>query len=174
MKTFVLLLALAMLVACSPASQTDNPRARKGQDGALSWRVVSGEDGQAAFLSKPGAAPDIVLWCRTNGLVTLRAHIFEAPKPQPNLSLATSGGSLIFNSVRRQGGVREGDRQLVEGSIASSNPNLSAVLLGAANVTITSSGASFQAQNADPDAVLPDFVADCVGASGAQKATSPP
>jgi hypothetical protein len=165
MKAVVLFIALAMLVACSPEGQSDNPRDRAGQDGALSWRVVSGEEGQAAFLSKPGAAPDIVLWCRNNGLMTLRAHIFEAPSPQPDLSLATSGGKLVFSSVRRQGGVRAGDRKLVEGSVALSSPNLSAVLLAAANVTITSDRASFQALNADPNAVLPDFVAGCVAAT---------
>jgi hypothetical protein len=158
-----LVMSGVMLGACSPASNDQNPRDRKGAQGALTWRIVAQADGQAAFLSRPGAAPDLVLWCKDNGLLTLRAHVFEDPKPQPDLTLTTDGATAAFQNVRRQGGVRDGDRKLVEGTIPSSDGKLSLLLSGATNLTVKSGGVEFSARNTDPNTVLPAFTQACTG-----------
>jgi hypothetical protein len=166
---FVIMLALC---ACSPSGSRDDPRDRTGADGALTWRVVAQADGQAAFLSRPGAAPDLVLWCRNTGQMTLRAHVFENPVAQPDLIMKTQGGSIAFTNVRRQGGVRAGDRKLVEGSVMLTDANLPAVLNGAGNLTVTSGGVVYSATQADPTGILPPFTAACTGNTQPTKAKS--
>ena len=161
---------LVLLSACSPAGIGNNPRDRKGADGKLSWRVVDQDGGQAAFLSRPGAAPDLVLWCRNTGSMTLRAHIFEEPSAQPDLIMSTDGGVIAFTSVRRQGGVRAGDRQLVEGSIILTDAAVPAILSGAVNIKVTSGGVDYRASDTDPMGVLPAFTAACLNANTLAKA----
>jgi hypothetical protein len=163
-------IALATLCACSPAGSGDNPRDRKGAEGKLTWRIVAEGGGHAAFLSRPGAAPDLVLWCRDNGLLTLRAHIFEDPKAQPDLRFFTLGGAIAFDKVRRQGGVRAGDRKLVEGSVPSSDPKLVPVLLAAANFKVTSSGVDYDVTDSDPTNILPQFATACAAQPISSKA----
>jgi hypothetical protein len=170
-RTFGLFLLLC-LASCSPATPGDNPRDRKGAEGALTWRAVSDADGQAAFLSRPGAAPDLVLWCRNNGLLTLRAHIFVAPEAQPNLILVTDGGILKFENVRRQGGVRAGDRKLVEGAVSVEDTWLQVTLSQAANLKVTSGDETFEAKNADPTNILPAFSMACAAANTKTKGKS--
>jgi hypothetical protein len=155
------LLLLAAIAACTPAGSRDNPRDRKSEAGALTWRLVAQDGGQAAFLSRPGAAPDIVLWCKDAGQLTLRAHIFENPTGQPDLTMATQGGIIAFQNVRRQGGVRAGDRKLVEGSVITSDGKLPAVLAAAANLTVTSGGVDYRATDTDPTGILPAFTTAC-------------
>jgi hypothetical protein len=161
--------ATTMLTACSPSATSDDPRNRQGVAGDVTWRVVQDGDGQAAFLSRPGAAPDLVLWCRANGLLTLRAHIFEDPAPQPDLIMSTPGGTIAFDNVRRQGGVRAGDRKLVEGVVTLSDAKLPAILSGAADITVTSGADSYKAKNSDPNNALSAFSAACVAASSNEK-----
>jgi hypothetical protein len=170
MKARTILGLSALLAACSPASNGQNPRDRQGAEGALTWRLVTQTDGQAAFLSRPGAAPDLVLWCNNSGLMTLRAHVFKDPKPQPDLFLSTAGGAATFQNVRRQGGVRAGDRKLVEGTVPSGDGKLALLLLGADSLTVTSGGVEFRARNADPNSVLPIFTQACTGKAPNQKA----
>jgi hypothetical protein len=159
-----------LLSACSPAANDQNPRDRKGADGAMTWRIVAQADGQAAFLSRPGAAPDLVLWCNDGGLLTLRAHVFDDPKPQPDLILTTDGATAAFQNVRRQGGVRAGDRKLVEGTLPTHDSKLPLLLQGAGNVSVTSGGVEFSARNTDPKGVLPAFTQACAAQSPNQKA----
>jgi hypothetical protein len=161
MRAIVCVLASMLLVGCSPAGSSDNPRDRKGEAGALTWRSVIDETGQAAFLSRPGSAPDLVLWCGANRVLTLRAHVFEAPSAMPDLSMRTNGGIISFENVRRQGGVRAGDRKLVEGTVSLSDPKLGPILLAASDLTVMSGGATFQAKNADPANILPAFNSAC-------------
>ncbi len=165
---FLVMLALA-LAACSPAGSDQNPRDRKGSEGALTWRVVSQADGQAAFLSRPGAAPDVVLWCRDGQRLVLRAHIFENPVPSPDLRLTTKTGSVTLTEVRRQGGVRAGDRKLVEGAALLSDAKVQAALMAASDFTLQSGNETYQVQNGDPSGVLPSFMARC-----AQAGANPP
>jgi hypothetical protein len=164
---FFIMLALC---ACSPAGSGDNPRDRKGETGALTWRVVAQPDGQAAFLSRPGAAPDLVLWCKDNGLMTLRAHVFENPAAQPDLVMNTDGGSITFQNVRRQGGVRAGDRKLVEGSVITADGKFPEALRGAVNLQVSSGGVTYNAKDADPTGVLPAFAAACTHNNTSEKA----
>ena len=152
-------------VACSPAGSDQNPRDRQGNEGALTWRAVSQSDGQAAFLSRPGAAPDVVLWCRDGEHVVLRAHVFEAPSPQPDLRLTTSTGTVVFTSVRRQGGVRDGDRKLVEGTTSLADPKVQAVLVSANQFALQSGEDKYEVDNADPAGILASFVGICSGAA---------
>jgi hypothetical protein len=172
MRRIFIILALATLSACTPAGSRDNPRDRTGADGALTWRVVAQADGQAAFLSRPGAAPDLVLWCRDTGQMTLRAHVFEDPAAQPDLIMKTDGGMIAFTNVRRQGGVRAGDRKLVEGSVIATDGKLPAVLNGATTLTVTSGGVDYSAKQTDPTGILPAFTAACTGTTQPTKAKS--
>jgi hypothetical protein len=162
---------IGLVVACSPASNDQDPRDRLGQEGALTWRAVAQADGQAAFLSRPGAAPDLVLWCNDTGLLTLRAHVFENPKAKPDLNMQTDGGMIAFANVRRQGGVRETDRKLVEGNVTMSDLKLPAVLRGAANLTVSSGGVDFTAKGSDPSNILPAFTDACTAKLINKKAT---
>jgi hypothetical protein len=156
------IVALGLLAtACSPAETGDNPRDRKGGGGQAAWYVVAQDEGHAAFLAKPGTAPDLVLWCRNDGFMTLRAHVFDAPSANPNLTMTTSGGTLAFTQVRRQGGVRAGDRKLVEGRVALTDPSVAAIVQGAAKVTVTSGSETFAVQDADPNTQLPPFAQAC-------------
>jgi hypothetical protein len=164
------LAVLLALCACSPAGSGDNPRDRKGADGKLTWRVVAQADGQAAFLSRPGAAPDLVLWCRDTGQMTLRAHVFENPAAQPDLIMNTTGATIVFQNVRRQGGVRAGDRELVEGSVITSDGKLPLALLGAGTLQVTSGSEDYSAKDTDPNGVLPAFTAACTNRPPPEKA----
>ena len=161
MKSLALALLMMSLAACSPQGDQQNPRDRQGVDGALTWRLVSQSDSQAAFLSRPGAAPDIVLWCRDGAKIVLRAHIFDTPAPRPDLQITTTGGVLVLTDVRRQGGVRAGDRQLVEGSGAISDPRVRAVLIAADNFVLKSGADTYQVESADPAGILEGFITSC-------------
>jgi hypothetical protein len=171
MRIWGLMALSGLIAACSPAGSDQDPRDRKGQEGALTWRAVAQADGQAAFLSRPGAAPDLVLWCNDSGLLTLRAHVFENPQATPDLKLQTDGGLIAFANVRRQGGVRETDRKLVEGNVALSDGKLPDILRGAANLTVTSGSADFTAKDTDPSNILPAFTQACASQLQTQKAT---
>ena len=161
MKRFVCLLALAVLGACDPGDTDQNPRDRVGSGGPLSWRLVEQNKGAAAFLSRPGGAPDLVLWCDGKGQVTLRAHVFANPNPNPDLMLKTSGGQIGFEQVRRQGGVRASDRKLVEGQISLDRTGVTATILAASDLTLTSGGVDYKGVPGDRDGVLPAFVTAC-------------
>jgi hypothetical protein len=156
------LLALGILIGCNPQSG-DNPRDRQGQPGATTWRIVADAQGQAAFLSKPGAAPDLVIWCRGDGLVTLRAHVFEAPANPPDLALKTDTGDILFQTVRNQGGMRATDRKLVEGQISASEPRVIAGLAALDEVKLRNGERVWSVSAADPQNVLPAFAAACKG-----------
>lgn len=163
MRLFTISLMLLTAGACSPQGSDQNPRNRQRNEGALTWRAVTQTDGQAAFLSRPGAAPDIVLWCRDGENLVLRAHIFESPAQRPNLSIKTKGGSVVFTDVRRQGGVRDGDRKLVEGTTSLAGPKVYAVLIAANQFALQSGEDIYQVDNADPAGILTGFVARCSG-----------
>jgi hypothetical protein len=161
MKRLLGLLVLLGLSACDPADTDKNPRDRVGSGGPLSWRLVEQNKGAAAFLSRPGAAPDLVLWCDGKGQVTLRAHVFANPSPNPDLVLKTSGGQIGFEQVRRQGGVRASDRKLVEGQIGLDRAGVAETILAANDLTLTSGGVDYKGVPGDPDNVLPAFVTAC-------------
>jgi hypothetical protein len=174
MRRAISSVALALVCGCSPSGGQNDPRDRAGANtGPVAWRVVAQGDGHAAFLSRPGTAPDIVLWCRNRDEITLRAHVFDMPAANPDLKLEAGGGNLIFPQVRRQGGVRSGDRILVEGT-APMNDAKVAALLSATNSLVLSSGAeTFRAVNADPANVMPDFVVACQALAAATPTPTP-
>jgi len=161
MKRLALCLLVFALGACDPGDQDQNPRDRVGSDGPLSWRLVEQKSGAAAFLSRPGAAPDLVLWCDDQQRITLRAHVFPAPSAQPNLVLTTKAGRIAFQEVRRQGGVRAGDRKLVEGKIGLVEKGVVETILAASDFTLTSGDVDYRAQPVDRDQTLPAFVTAC-------------
>ncbi|MCE2891875.1 MAG: hypothetical protein ACK5XZ_02440 [Hyphomonadaceae bacterium] len=161
MKRLALCLLACAVGACDPGDQDQNPRDRVGSDGPLSWRLVEQKSGAAAFLSRPGAAPDLVLWCDDQQRITLRAHVFPAPSAQPNLVLTTKVGRIAFQEVRRQGGVREGDRKLVEGKIGLAETGVAETILAASDFTLTSGDVDYRAQPVDRDQILPAFVTAC-------------
>ncbi len=165
MKRVACFVLLLVAVACSPQGSAQNPRDRQAGEGALTWRVVRQSDGQAAFLSRPGAAPDVVLWCRGGENLILRAHVFENPTQTPDLQLRTKGGNLIFADVRRQGGVRAGDRKLVEGTTTLRDPKVQAVLVVAGQFALQSGVDKYEVDNADPAGILSEFVTKCSSAS---------
>jgi hypothetical protein len=157
----VVLCAL-VLVACGPGEAQD-PRDRKGGDGPATWRLVDEAGRAAAFLSRPGAAPDLVVWCKGDGRVTLRAHVFETDAAATDLSLTTPGGALAFANVRRQGALR-GDRPaLIEGSADATRAAAQAVLAQAGQVSVASGGERFDFAGADPDGLLAGFAKGCAG-----------
>jgi hypothetical protein len=158
----LIIAALGLLVGCSPQSTQQNPRDAKGSLGdAVTWRVVAQGDGHAAFLSRPGAAPDLVFWCRDSREITLRAHVFQVPSSTPNLQLQTEGGTMVFTNVRRQGGVRKGDRILVEGAADTQEVKITPLLEAAGQLTLTSGAETYRADGADPNGVMSTFVAAC-------------
>jgi len=161
MKRLALCLLACAVGACDPGDQDQNPRDRVGSDGPLSWRLVEQKSEAAAFLSRPGAAPDLVLWCDDQQRITLRAHVFPAPSAQPNLVLTTKVGRIAFQEVRRQGGVREGDRKLVEGKIGLAETGVAETILAASDFTLTSGDVDYRAQPVDRDQILPAFVTAC-------------
>lgn len=161
MKRLALCLLVFALGACDPGDKDQNPRDRVGSDGPLSWRMVEQKSGAAAFLSRPGAAPDLVLWCDDQQRITLRAHVFPAPSAQPNLVLTTKAGRIAFQEVRRQGGVRAGDRKLVEGKIGLVEKGVAETILAASDFTLTSGDVDYRAQPVDRDQILPAFVTAC-------------
>jgi hypothetical protein len=162
MRRAYLIFAFGFLSACSPQGSKQDPRDRKSDmEGAVTWRVVTQSDGLAAFLARPGNAPDLVLWCRNKDEITLRAHVFEAPNANPDLQLDTRGGSMVFTNVRRQGGVRAGDRVLVEGTGALQDPKIAPLLQGADQLALKSGQEIYRAENADKDKVMLGFVAAC-------------
>jgi hypothetical protein len=162
MRKRVIIAALVGVAACSPSAQDGNPRDRVGDvAGKATWGVVRQGDGLAAFLARPGTAPDLVVWCRSNQEISLRAHVFQAPSANPDLSLTTSSGSLTFDNVRRQGGVRKGDRILVEGFATLTDPKVGQTLKLLNSFRLTSGSETYQAENADPNAVVGTFVAAC-------------
>ena len=151
----------AAMTACGPGADDRDPRDRQGGPGAATWRLVADGAGHAAFLSRPGAAPDLVIWCRGDGRVTLRAHVFEAPARPPKLSLSTDAGSIAFEGARVQGGLRDVDRKLVEGATALTEET-AAVLAAAARVDVTDGATTWRAAQADPQAVMAGFARDCL------------
>ncbi len=161
MKRFASCLLVCALSACDPGDTDQNPRDRIGSEGPLSWRLVEQKAGAAAFLSRPGAAPDLVLWCDDQQLVTLRAHVFPAPEARPTLVLTTKAGRIAFREVRRQGGVRAGDRKLVEGKIGLADIGVAEAILAASDFTLTSGDVDYRAQPVDRDQILPAFVTAC-------------
>jgi hypothetical protein len=162
MMRAILLLATCALCACLPQANKQDPRDRLGApDGVVTWRAVAQVDGHAAFLSRPGSAPDLVLWCRDSREITLRAHVFVTSVPNPDLTLSTKGGTMVFTSVRRQGGVRAGDRILVEGTGPLDDPKIGPLLGGAGELALTSGTETYRANAADPNTILPGFVAAC-------------
>lgn len=154
-------LCVAVLLAACGAGDDGNPRDRTGSSGPPTWRIVADGAGSAAFLSRPGAAPDVVVWCRGDGRATVRAHVFERPADQPDLSLTTSGGIIVLEGVRRQGALRDGGRALVEGSVSMRDPKVQAVLAAASSTALTSRGVEWSAGNADPEGVMAGFAARC-------------
>ena len=161
MKYLAFCLLACALGACDPGDKDQNPRDRVGTDGPLSWRLVQQKSGAAAFLSRPGAAPDLVLWCDDQQRITLRAHVFPAPSAQPTLVLTTKAGRVVFQEVRRQGGVRAGDRKLVEGKIGLAEIGVAETILVASDFTLTSGDVDYRAQPVDRGQILPAFVAAC-------------
>ena len=161
MKRLALCLLVFALGACDPGDKDQNPRDRVGTEGPLSWRLVEQKSGAAAFLSRPGAAPDLVLWCDDQQRITLRAHVFPAPAAQPNLVLTTKAGRIAFKDVRRQGGVREADRKLVEGKISLAETGVVEAILAASDFTLTSGDVDYRAQPVDREQILPAFVTAC-------------
>lgn len=161
------LLAVLALGACQPggggSGDASDPRDRAGSEGPSRWGVIARPDGTAAaFLARPGAAPDLVLWCRGDGTATLRAHVFEDPPASPDLILDSPQGPITFTGVRAQGGLRAGSSTLVEGAVDLTAGDIRARLSAAtASVTVRSSGTVWQAPDADPDAVMQTFVAGC-------------
>jgi hypothetical protein len=157
------LLATALTAgACgNPAGAPDNPRDREGAAAPPTWRIVAEGGAQAAFLSRPGAAPDLVLWCRGDGRITLRAHVFERPDAAPTLIWDSPQGAVAFEAVRAQGGMRADDRKLVEGSVAASADTLARLMAGKDTVLVRSGADSWQALQADPQGVMPGFTRAC-------------
>lgn len=166
----IVLLALAA-GSCGPGAgggagdsrDAGDPRDRAGREGPSRWGVIARPDGTAAaFLARPGAAPDLVLWCRGDGSATLRAHVFEEPAASPDLILDSPQGPVTFSAVRAQGGLRTGSSTLVEGAVDLTVADTRARLAAAtAAVTVRSGGTVWQAPAADPDAVMQAFVAGC-------------
>lgn len=143
--------------------ETGDPRDRTGAAGPSRWGVIARPDGTAAaFLARPGAAPDLVLWCRGDGTATLRAHVFKDPAASPDLVLDSPQGAVTFTAVRAQGGLRAGSSTLVEGAVDLTVADTRARLAAATpEVTVRSSGTVWQAPAADPDGVMQAFVAGC-------------
>lgn len=163
MKRSLALVALVTLSACTPAGSRDDPRDRKGDVAAAPvWGVVRQTDGIAAFLARPGSAPDLVLWCRNNAEMTLRAHVFQSPPEEAGLFMVTPLARDIFLSVRQQGGVRKGDRTLVEGVGRLPDPNFQTMIAGADKVELRSGTETYRADKADPNKVMPGFVSACL------------
>jgi hypothetical protein len=156
-------LAFAALCACSPSADKSDPRDRKGDNqGAPIWGVVRQSDGIAAFLARPGSAPDLVLWCRNNAQMILRAHVFEKPSDPPDLRLSTTLASGLFDNVRKQGGIRDGDRTLVEGMGMLPDPKFQTLIRGVDHVEARSGTETYIATHADPNQVMPGFVTACL------------
>jgi hypothetical protein len=162
MRSGPLIVAFGLIAACSPPGNQQDPRdAKSASQGAVTWRVVAQSDGQAAFLSRPGSAPDVVIWCRNKDEITLRAHVFKAPDANPDLRLETAGGVMEFTNVRRQGGVRAGDRTLVEGTGALHDRKIAPLLEATDQLALKSGRETYHAQNADPNKVMSGFVVAC-------------
>lgn len=159
----VALAAAGCQPAGSAAGETGDPRDRAGGEGPSRWGVIARPDGTAAaFLARPGAAPDLVLWCRGDGSATLRAHVFEDPAARPDLVLDSPRGAITFAGVRAQGGLRAGSSTLVEGAVDLTQADARARLAAATpNVTVRSGGTVWRAPDADPEAVMQAFVAGC-------------
>lgn len=163
-----LTLATWAVAGCQPggtgaAGDGSDPRNRTGSEGPSRWGVIARPDGTAAaFLARPGAAPDLVLWCRGDGTATLRAHVFTDPAPAPDLVLDSPSGPVTFTGVRAQGGLRAGSSTLVEGAVDLKAGDARARLAAATgDVTVRSGGVVWQAPAADPAAVMEAFVAGC-------------
>lgn len=159
--------SLAVLLgACSPAGDPANPRDRAGSEGPSTWRLVAGGEGQAAFLSKPGAAPDIVLWCRGDGAMTVRVHVFKRDRAVTTLALSGKDGekSLELGEARIQGAVRDDGAMLAEVSVSLDQPKADRIGQLLANVRLSpGDGEAWEAPKADPDRVLAGFLKACVG-----------
>jgi hypothetical protein len=156
-----------LLSACSQANDPANPRDRAGSEGPSTWRLVAGGEGQAAFLSKPGAAPDIVLWCRGDGAMTVRAHVFKRDMAVTTLALVGKDGekSLELGQARIQGAVRDDGAMLAEVSLSLDQQKAERMNQLLANVRLSpGAGEAWQAPKADPERVLAGFLKACVGA----------
>jgi hypothetical protein len=161
----VILLAV-LGAACSPASGPADPRARAGADGPTTWRLVSGAEGQAAFLSRPGAAPDIVLWCRGDGQLTVRVHVFKRDQAVTELALLDKSGAVGTNlgPARIQGAVRDDGAMLAEASTRVAASEL-ATLAGYLTTMRLSGGGPdlvWRASKTDPSGVLEPFLKTCL------------
>jgi hypothetical protein len=161
-------LALAMLLAlpgCGTAANDDgDPRNRTGGEGPATWRVVRETGRAAAFLARPGAAPDLVVWCG-QGALTLRAHVFKGEDLAADLSLTTPGGRIGFANVRRQGAVRDGRPGLVEG-VGAIDPGTATLALAAAGDTrVAWGGEAYAVTGADPGGVMAGFASLCAAPS---------
>jgi hypothetical protein len=152
---------LVVLCACGPSTDTKDPRARQGSGGALAWRHLSQIDGQAAFLARPGRAPDLVLWCRDRQSLTLRAHGFKNVSARPDLQLTSAAGVVLFEDVRAQGGVRVNDRKLVEGRLALSPTHRAIVGKASAGLTLQSGTEIYRAHTPDSATALEQFLSAC-------------
>ncbi|MEN9855533.1 MAG: hypothetical protein RLZZ157_659 [Pseudomonadota bacterium] len=161
----VLIGSMLALAACGQGNAVQDPRARAGQGGDLAWRVLAQSDGQAAFLARPGAAPDVVLWCRGGKSLTLRAHVFQRTGGQPNLRLVSSAGTAELENVRAQGGVRAGDRQLVEGRLSLTPNNRNILAKASTAMTLTSGQQTYSTQTPTTPDALPQFLRACVSAA---------
>jgi hypothetical protein len=165
MRLKMVLLA-ALVGACSPASDPANPRDRAGGDGPTTWRLVAGGEGQAAFLSRPGAAPDIVLWCRGDGRLTVRAHVFKRDQPVTRLALLDKTGAVgaDLGPARIQGAVRDDGAMLAEASTLLSADRITALTAFLATVRLSGGAADlvWRADKADPQVIIEPFLQTCL------------
>jgi hypothetical protein len=163
-------LALGCAAGCTPEATPGDPRARTGSEGPATWRLVAEGAGRAAFLSRPGAAPDLVLWCRGDATLTARAHGPARPDAPADLALITAAGTVRFTNVRRQGGLNDPARALTEGMVRL-DPGVIATLGGAqtGKLTIVREGNTSLYPDADPDQVLEGFLAACLAGPDTKK-----
>lgn len=160
-------LALALAAGCgntAAGGTPGNPRDRTGAQAPPTWRIVAEGSAQAAFLARPGAAPDLVLWCRGDGRITLRAHVFDSPGATPDLVWDSPAGPVTFEAVRAQGGMRADDRKLVEGSTAATADTAARLAAARDGVAVRSGPVVWRAEGADPGAVMDGFTRRCAGA----------
>jgi hypothetical protein len=161
----LILCGIALTVACTPETP-DDPRARTGLEGPTTWRLVAGGEGQAAFLSRPGAAPDIVLWCRGDNSLTVRAHVFKRAQAVRELTLLDKAGNpgMALGNARIQGAVRDDGAMLAETNLTIDATKVSA-LVGYLSTVRLSGGkpdVMWQADKTDPQTVLEPFLKSCL------------
>jgi hypothetical protein len=112
----------------------------------------------------------VVLWCRGDGQLTVRVHVFKRDQNITSLALLDKAGAIGTNlgPARIQGAVRDDGAMLAEAAIRLEADKLETLAGQLATVRLSGGGPDlvWRASKTDPTGVLQPFLKACLPEQG--------